>query len=61
MFTHKRCHFLCHFLFVAVSSTGGLTTVAAPSSNLALDVADIAVIVVYFIIVIVVGIWVRIY
>ncbi|XP_029683760.1 sodium/glucose cotransporter 4-like isoform X1 [Takifugu rubripes] len=40
-----------------VSSTGGLTTVAAPSSNLALDVADIAVIVVYFIIVIVVGIW----
>ncbi|TNM87694.1 hypothetical protein fugu_005915 [Takifugu bimaculatus] len=40
-----------------VSSTGGLTTVAAPTSNLALDVADIAVIVVYFIIVIVVGIW----
>lgn len=36
-----------------------VTTAAAPRSNLALDAADIAVIVIYFIIVIVVGIWVR--
>lgn len=44
---------------VAASSTGGATTAAAHHSNLALEPADIAVIAVYFITVIVVGIWVR--
>eukprot|EP00066_Takifugu_rubripes_P023477 XP_011612743.1 PREDICTED: sodium/glucose cotransporter 4 isoform X3 [Takifugu rubripes] len=39
------------------SSAGGATTAAAHHSNLALEPADIAVIVVYFITVIVVGIW----
>eukprot|EP00066_Takifugu_rubripes_P023475 XP_011612741.1 PREDICTED: sodium/glucose cotransporter 4 isoform X1 [Takifugu rubripes] len=42
---------------VAASSAGGATTAAAHHSNLALEPADIAVIVVYFITVIVVGIW----
>lgn len=44
---------------VAASSAGGATTAAAHHSNLALEPADIAVIAVYFITVIVVGIWVR--
>lgn len=44
---------------VAASSTASFTTGAAPSSNLVLHPADIAVIVIYFIVVIVVGIWVR--
>lgn len=35
------------------------TTVAAPSTALSLGAADIAVVVIYFIIVMVVGIWVR--
>uniref|UniRef100_H2TSN3 Solute carrier family 5 member 9 n=1 Tax=Takifugu rubripes TaxID=31033 RepID=H2TSN3_TAKRU len=43
---------------VAASSAGGATTAAAHHSNLALEPADIAVIVVYFITVIVVGIWI---
>uniref|UniRef100_H3CHT6 Solute carrier family 5 member 9 n=1 Tax=Tetraodon nigroviridis TaxID=99883 RepID=H3CHT6_TETNG len=44
-------------IMFSTPSTGGFTTAAAPSSNLALHPADIAVIVIYFIIVIVVGIW----
>lgn len=44
---------------VAASSAGGATTAAAHHSNLALEPADIAVLAVYFITVIVVGIWVR--
>lgn len=38
---------------------GGVTTVAAPRSALALEHVDIAVIIIYFITVVAVGIWVR--
>lgn len=44
---------------VSASSAGGLTTVAPHRSKLALESADIAVIVIYFITVVAVGIWVR--
>lgn len=44
---------------VSASSAGGLTTVAPHRSKLALEPADIAVIVIYFITVVAVGIWVR--
>lgn len=39
--------------------TTGFTTAATPSTGVSLDAADIAVVVVYFIFVMVVGIWVR--
>lgn len=43
----------------AGSSSSGFTTVEPPSTGLRLEAVDIAVVVVYFIFVMVVGIWVR--
>uniref|UniRef100_A0A665WSI1 Solute carrier family 5 member 9 n=1 Tax=Echeneis naucrates TaxID=173247 RepID=A0A665WSI1_ECHNA len=46
-------------MFCTVGSSSGVTTAAPPSTRLSLDAIDISVLVVYFIFVMVVGIWVR--
>lgn len=47
------------YTWLAGSSSSGLTTAAPPHPGISVDAADIAVVVVYFVFVMVVGIWVN--